>query len=508
MTGAGGPAILVVSGGSVPLPVEVRDDRLALVTTRSVDQRIPLPPGTYAITVPRPDDPDFHRVVELEPEQELTIDLPMSQAPPHETTTDGRQPLVEAAVALVEQGQLHAAVHVLTAHEGDPTPLERALLGFTALQLNDVQRAAEVAATLPTSPDLLALRAALLREDGEDDLGPASASATLVRQALDMGTPLLAAAARSLVAAIRDNQIPATPESRVLVKLVRAEQTDHVLLAAGEVPAEHRTAEPAQVAATIVPVNGRITAVGQWFLRIAFVVRARVELTMSPQLSWRFAGAALAIAGSVAAATAVVGHDRAAEDRRAAYPIETPDCDAPGNRYKEPCWGAVAEPTRAAPPPTRTTSPQPGGGKTAGPPEARPGSTTYLASIRPLEGRRLVQPARLSGVLYPRSVTFPCFPAADSSLAWDVAGSREFRTVAGIDDNASDDSASTVRIAFYDQNGRQLGSPVDVSRGHPALVVISLEHVVVLRTMCSAKGVEPVGGRTAWATLGNPLVKE
>jgi hypothetical protein len=236
VTTPGSSVILVVTGDRIPLPVEIRDGQLGLVTRATVDERITLPPGTYAITVPQPRHPDFHRVVHLDSEQELIIDLPTPRLrpPSGELVTGRQQPLVDAAVALVERGQLQAAVHVLSARAADLDPDARALLGFTALRLNDTELAEDASRTEHTSPDLLALRAALLRHSGEDDVGPTSQSARLVRQALDMGMPRLADAARSLVSAIRDNQLSPTPESRDLIRVVRTARTDHVLLTADE----------------------------------------------------------------------------------------------------------------------------------------------------------------------------------------------------------------------------------------------------------------------------------
>ncbi|WP_432825472.1 MFS transporter [Dactylosporangium sp. CA-092794] len=214
--------------GDIPLPVEVRNDRLDLVTTGSVGHPISLPPGRYAISVPIPSGPLFRTVVEVEPDKPGTVQVPLNGL----SVDDTARPMTayEAAVAFVEHNRLDAALHVLRNSLPDLPPAGVALAGFVALRLNDVKLAKRIARTMPaSSPDCLALRATLRR--AADDIAEAG---RLAGKALALGLPDLTPAALALVAALRDSERPDTPQSQALVRLVRAANLHRVALARPE----------------------------------------------------------------------------------------------------------------------------------------------------------------------------------------------------------------------------------------------------------------------------------
>jgi hypothetical protein len=215
-------AALVVHGGPVPLPVEIRDRQLNLVAAGTVGERIELPAGVYGVSVSLPYVPDFHTVVDLAADTTQTVTLPKEYI---QSSTADTSPLkwpaepgipdwrfhVNAAITLVEQGQLAEAVELLYQHRQELPQFARALLGFTALQLSDVERAKSVAEQLVGNSDSFALRAALHRAEGDGDQTHEAMAKIFAVRALDFGLPRLTASARVLLAILRDSHLPATP---------------------------------------------------------------------------------------------------------------------------------------------------------------------------------------------------------------------------------------------------------------------------------------------------------
>jgi thermitase len=218
---------LLVTGSSIPLPVEVRDTRLNLAVVATVEERIALAPGTYVISVPMPGGADFSAVVEVEAGRPRTLELDRDGTSGTARPTDRA---LAAAITFAEEGRLDVARHLLDHLGAELPPVGLALLGFIALRLSDpgtAQRAADLIAD--PDPDGLALRAALRREGA--DAWPATGDAVrLAERALELGPPRLTAAARTLVAIARDGEQPMSPRLRELIRRVRRSPADRVLL--------------------------------------------------------------------------------------------------------------------------------------------------------------------------------------------------------------------------------------------------------------------------------------
>jgi uncharacterized protein (TIGR00730 family) len=232
------PDASLLFNGHLPLRVEIRDTHLTVVAVATAGEPVTLPPGSYAVSVPIPGRPDFHTVVDLEPGRRLTVDV-LADGPVHTIAAVPDQGLLEAASTFVEHGQLTAAVHLLSSDMHALAPIGLALLGFTALRLNDLERAERAsAAIVEPDPDGLALRAAVLRERESADNPTQDASTRAAIQALDLGLPQLTAAAQTIVTILRDRNLPPTPQSHALVRLVRRADAGRVLLSSVDEPVE------------------------------------------------------------------------------------------------------------------------------------------------------------------------------------------------------------------------------------------------------------------------------
>ena len=111
----------------------------------------------------------------------------------------------------------------------------------------------------------------------------------------------------------------------------------------------------------------------------------------------------------------------------------------------------------------------------------------YLDSLAPAQGDRYPKAAEMSDKPYPRSVEKSCWYATSNSVEWNVAGYQEFTATLGIDDNAEQPSGRIAQFIFYDQDGRTMAGPIDVSLGRPKAVSIALKSAVRLKVTCSGR---------------------
>ncbi|SDT17322.1 NPCBM/NEW2 domain-containing protein [Actinoplanes derwentensis] len=135
-----------------------------------------------------------------------------------------------------------------------------------------------------------------------------------------------------------------------------------------------------------------------------------------------------------------------------------------------------------------------------------PGSTKYLDNEDELEGYTEADAVAFAAKRYPRGITFYCRSASENAYQWNVAGFSQFQAVGGIDDNTENTFGKVVEFEFYDQDGRKLGKPVEVSMGRPKDITLSLAGVTSLRMTCSTRDSKTNEERNTNASLGDPVV--
>jgi hypothetical protein len=173
---------------------------------------------------------------------------------------------------------------------------------------------------------------------------------------------------------------------------------------------------------------------------------------------------------------------------------------------------AAPPPTTAAPTPTPTEQstpasdgPSESASDVAGPSGA-PGGVRYLDALDAVNGYYNAGPINLSGKRYPRSVSFWCSRPTSSYIEWNVAGSREFNATLGVADDTSNAFGRVVEMIFYDQDGRQIGKPTDVSVGHPVPITLPLTGVVHLRMACSGRDAKTSDQVEVRAAMGDAKI--
>jgi len=177
----------------------------------------------------------------------------------------------------------------------------------------------------------------------------------------------------------------------------------------------------------------------------------------------------------------------------------------------------VTDPPSLSPTPESTDlSPDPAGNPTEDPTDdptdagtTDPTDPPPLPAIRYLDeidkingGWSQGGPVYFSGREYPRSVTLDCESSTDY-FVWEVAGYRTLKATIGVDDDTHDAIGGIAELIFYDQDGHQLGKPVDVSLGHSKPISLSLAGVVQLRVTCAGHDSKTHDGRSFTAALGN-----
>jgi hypothetical protein len=98
---------------------------------------------------------------------------------------------------------------------------------------------------------------------------------------------------------------------------------------------------------------------------------------------------------------------------------------------------------------------------------------------------------------YAKSILFYCNggSGAEPDEAYDVAGSSTFTAMAGIPDNMQNATDVIATITFSNESGQQIGTPIQVSLGHPVKVRLSIGGVTQLGVTCNGRN-----ARTSQAT--------
>ena len=90
---------------------------------------------------------------------------------------------------------------------------------------------------------------------------------------------------------------------------------------------------------------------------------------------------------------------------------------------------------------------------------------------------------------YAKSIWFSCNGGngAQPDEAYDVAGSSTFTAVAGIPDNMQNATDVIATITYSNESGQQIGTPIQVSLGHPVKVKLSIGGVTQLGMTCNGR---------------------
>jgi hypothetical protein len=127
------------------------------------------------------------------------------------------------------------------------------------------------------------------------------------------------------------------------------------------------------------------------------------------------------------------------------------------------------------------------------PPSTAPltGIAHYLSDLTPTVDNGNVFPGQqvISARPYPKSILFPCdgSPGGQPREAYDVAGNSAFIAEVGIPDNMQDATNDIATVTFSNESGRQIGTPVQVSLGHPIKVRLSISGVTQLGMTCAGR---------------------
>jgi hypothetical protein len=140
-------------------------------------------------------------------------------------------------------------------------------------------------------------------------------------------------------------------------------------------------------------------------------------------------------------------------------------------------------------PPASTASAQPGA---TNPPSAPLTSVAhYLSDLTPTvdNGGVFTGQQVIAAQPYPKSILFPCNGSSGGQPreAYDVAGSGAFTAEAGIADNAQNATNDIATVIFSNESGRQIGTPIQVSLGHPMKVRLSIAGVTQLGMSCAGR---------------------
>jgi hypothetical protein len=98
--------------------------------------------------------------------------------------------------------------------------------------------------------------------------------------------------------------------------------------------------------------------------------------------------------------------------------------------------------------------------------------------------------AVISGQSYPSSFEFSCEGTVNGDKpdeAFDVSPYTTFTAEVGLPDNEQNVTGVIATIVFTDQDGRQLGKPVNVSLGQPRSVTLNIAGVTQLGLTCTGR---------------------
>jgi hypothetical protein len=133
---------------------------------------------------------------------------------------------------------------------------------------------------------------------------------------------------------------------------------------------------------------------------------------------------------------------------------------------------------------------------------ASPDASRYLADLD-LVGATVsssAETAVLSNRSYTRSVLMYC---NGGYLIYDTSGSSRLTATLGVADNATSANGAIGDIAFYDQDGRQIGKTVSVSLAHPTQVQLDTTGVIQTKINCSGRDRVTDDPRHFYVTLGD-----
>ncbi len=123
----------------------------------------------------------------------------------------------------------------------------------------------------------------------------------------------------------------------------------------------------------------------------------------------------------------------------------------------------------------------------------------YLSALQPTVNNAEVFAAQqvIAAVPYPKSIAFYCEGGSGDQPdeAYDVAGSTTFIAEAGIPDNMQGATDVIATLTFSNESGQQIGSPIQISLGHPVDVKLSIGGVTQLGITCNGRD-----ARTSQAT--------
>ena len=115
----------------------------------------------------------------------------------------------------------------------------------------------------------------------------------------------------------------------------------------------------------------------------------------------------------------------------------------------------------------------------------------YLSDLTPTvdNGNLFTGQQVITAQPYPKSILFACNGGSGNQPeeAYDVAGNSTFTAEAGIPDNMQNATDVIATITFSNESGQQIGTPVQVSLGHPIKVKLSIGGVTQLGMTCAGR---------------------
>lgn len=197
--------------------------------------------------------------------------------------------------------------------------------------------------------------------------------------------------------------------------------------------------------------------------------------------SWMtsFAGITTAVATIMTSASAILGllvHHQAEQLKQAHATV---------SHQAQQIHALKVTAHRSTPAPTPSASPVTASAAPVG------GAVRYLSDLSPTVDNGYIFSGQqvIAAKSYPKTISFPCSgnPGNQPTEAYDVAGSTTFAATAGIPDNTTDATGDVGTITFSNEAGRQIGSPIQVSLGHPVKVELNITGVTQLGMTCTGR---------------------
>jgi hypothetical protein len=143
-------------------------------------------------------------------------------------------------------------------------------------------------------------------------------------------------------------------------------------------------------------------------------------------------------------------------------------------------------------PPAPATSPAPAATTTTPGPVATGNIAHYLSDLTPTvnDGSYADNQVVLSGQAYPSSFEFSCYGTQNGDQpdeAFDVSPYTTFTAKVGLPDNEQNVTGTIATVVFTNQDGQQLGKPVNVSLGQSKSVTLNITGVTQLGFTCTGR---------------------